>query len=99
MTPLERAARSVCAASLSGFCNSVGGSLGCRVGRGEEFNGSNCAATREQLWLTEHWSQAHAVILSIREPSEAMNEAARRADSFDESIWHAMIDALLEEGQ
>lgn len=65
------------------------------------------SADQHQAWI----DQARAVIAAIREPSEAMGEAANAvevegadlhdfvADRVAAPVWSAMIDALLEEGQ
>ena len=111
---IERAARAVCGNSLSGFCANVGKFFGCKVGRGESFNGSNCVATRDQLLLTEHWTQACGAIQAIREPSDAQvlvyarkyfydnwgdgSAAAARDYTTAEDAWRDMVDALLDEG-
>ncbi len=93
---VERVARAICGNSLGGYCEFVGGDLGCKVGRGESFNGKNCVATRDALQLSEHWREARAAIEAMREPTDAM-EAAGERFHFPENTWQAMIDAALKE--
>jgi hypothetical protein len=59
----ERVARVLCSRQgQGGFCDCVGGSLGCQVGRGEGFDGTNCKASRDQLILSGLWATAEAAI-------------------------------------
>lgn len=102
MTDLEKAARAVCASSLGGFCQNVGGSLGCKNGRGERGH-HLCVANDLQLDLAGHTETARAVIEAIREPSEGMLVDAVDYEAMDGRatsghVWRAMIAALLAEG-
>lgn len=54
-------AKGICSASSGGFCQSLGGDLGCRNGRGE--HGSHlCVATPIQLEISGHMETARTVI-------------------------------------
>jgi len=62
MTPvsaLNAAAQAVCASSLNGFCRDVGGSLGCRNGRGAS---GSCVASYAQLDIAGHVEQARLAV-------------------------------------
>lgn len=65
----ERIAREICAHSLSGFCQNVGGDLGCKAGRGEAPSGKLCVATLDQLGMSGNLETAQAVIHALRFPS------------------------------
>lgn len=65
MDTTERVARAICAHE-SGFCNGFGEYVGCRVGRGEIFDGANCKATTVQLQLSSHWDSAVAAIRAMQ---------------------------------
>lgn len=97
---IERVARAICGNAASGFCADVGGDLGCKRGRGQSYDGTNCIASREQLMMTSHWDEARAAIEAMRTPTEAM---VRATDSYDryraaiEDEWRLMIDAALKE--
>lgn len=87
---VEKVARAICGHAGQGFCADVGGDLGCKRGRGESYNGSNCIASRDQLVMTQHWDQARAAIEAMREPPEKVGEWDHGRE-----IWQDMIDAAL----
>lgn len=58
--------RGICGGSLQGYCRDVGGYLGCKVGRGEAFNGKNCIASDAALGLSNHDSQARAALQAAK---------------------------------
>lgn len=61
----ERLAREICAHEVGGFCQNIGGELGCRVGRGASPSGSLCVASRAQLALSGRMQTAAAVLSRI----------------------------------
>ena len=64
----EKVARILCArAGSSGFCSCVGESLGCKVGRGESFHGSNCKADKTQLMLAGYIETAEMIQKALAE--------------------------------
>lgn len=65
----ERVARAVCAHSLGGFCQYVGGDLGCKNGRGVAPHWRNCVASEAQLGLSGHEETARAAIAAMQESS------------------------------
>ncbi len=75
MTPeleaaIERVARAICAHE-QGFCVDIGGYQGCKVGRGESYDGTNCSASLEQLRLCHHWDSAKAAIQAMLSTKDA----------------------------
>lgn len=68
----ERAARAVCAHTIGGFCQFVGGDLGCLNGRGVAPNWRNCIADRVQLSLsgTSRVSEAVLGLVDQGQPGE-----------------------------
>jgi hypothetical protein len=65
MTDREKVARTICAHSVGGFCLNVGGSLGCRVGRGQAPDYRLCVADRLQLDLSGNSDVADAVLEAL----------------------------------
>lgn len=63
---IESMARAICGNHITGYCRDVGGDLGCRVGRGESFNGKNCIATRDALICSFEWTMASAALAAQR---------------------------------
>lgn len=59
-------ARTICAHSLGGFCQYVGGSLGCKNGRGVKMSADNCIASDSQLLFSGTLEVAEAVEETIR---------------------------------
>lgn len=97
MTPIERAARALCA------LNRMDPDATIASGGFQRSVGDMPPAPRKQ-W-EEFAPQVRAVIAAIREPSEEVVEAGAEAwtpgvagDGIRTS-WNAMIDALLAEGQ
>ena len=104
---VEQAARTICAHSLGGFCQNVGGDHGCKVGRGHAPDPALCVATRDQLLLSGNLATAEAVVARFERtlPSvEVLREAAlnfvecfssrtaREANVYEE--WDALDKAL-----
>jgi hypothetical protein len=67
MTPIQKAARAVCARSLTGFCSLRGDELGCKSGRGAELHWTQCKATDEQLKAADEWAIAECVLSPVME--------------------------------
>lgn len=61
MTPLEAMAREVCLHGGGGFCENVGGDLGCKNGRGCHDAGK-CIASADQLALSGNTATARAAL-------------------------------------
>lgn len=57
-----RAARAICAMRNGGFCEMVGGELGCKAGRGAPRDGSQCVAREDQLLLGGELDLAEAAV-------------------------------------
>jgi len=58
---VEEVARVICAHEVGGFCQNIGGDLGCTVGRGASPCGSRCIATDAQLHLSGRMQTAQAI--------------------------------------
>ena len=69
MEDSERVARIICARSMGGFCRNVGGSLGCKVGRGTS-DYTQCVADHNQLALSGAASMADEIRGALS-PSES----------------------------
>lgn len=84
----EKIAREICArAHQGGFCDCVGESMGCKVGRGES-GGEHCAANRSQLILAGYETTADA-ILALPEIAEALAAFDHINDTYAKSIESA----------
>lgn len=96
---IERVARAICAHNMGGFCDNFGHHQGCKVGRGERYNASNCAAGRPQLQVSLEWAMATEAIKAMRDPTDLMGAGLpndyRPGNHSATQIWQAMIDAAV----
>lgn len=82
MSQIERVAKAICANEIGGFCQNIGGDLGCKVGRGEPPHWSKCIANTAQLYLSGRIQTAEAAIEAAKGTKEygaRELEIARRA--------------------
>jgi hypothetical protein len=63
---IVKAARIICARSMSGFCRHVGGAQGCKVGRGTS-DYTQCIANEDQLILSGYIRMAGEIAAAIRQ--------------------------------
>lgn len=98
----ERLARAICAEGGNLFCSNMGGSFGCKCGRGEPPHWERCIATEGQLYLSGNMNAADAVLAAIeaagmvivpREPTQAMIDAAPESWRNPAMGWRKMLDA------
>lgn len=105
-SPLERAARDLCEASFDGHgpddIYSKATSNPCPNVPLQEGEFDDVIDGEHFLNL-KYWRiyvpQARAVLMAIREPSDAMNNAGSRWAENASLTWQSMIDAALGEGQ
>jgi hypothetical protein len=70
MEALERMTRAICTLNDGGYCECVGYSLGCKVGRGEPPEIGLCKMTAEALPLTAEYRMAAAALRARSKESD-----------------------------
>jgi hypothetical protein len=70
---VEEMARAICTLNNGGYCDCVGESLGCKVGRGEPPERSRCKMTAEALPLSAEYQMAQAAATIAKGRMEAID--------------------------
>lgn len=69
---VELVTRTICTLNEGGYCDCIGESRGCKVGRGEPPEASRCKMTDKALPLTSEYRMARAVVAAMTEPTSAL---------------------------
>jgi hypothetical protein len=77
---VEEMARAICTLNSGGYCDCVGESLGCKVGRGEPPERSRCKMTDEALPLSAECQMAQAAATIAKGRMEAIDGILAEAE-------------------
>lgn len=97
MTPLEIMARSHCKGEIGGFCRNIGGSKGCKNGRGQN-DYKRCVATEGQLMLSGATDAAKAALQALNDAGWVVVPKEATDAMVDRFVSRALQVSVANEG-